>query len=301
MLLVVCLIVLVVNLPSALCWSNGGYSADTSHPDYGTHDWIAQHALDYLPAEEKQYFTDNIGYYLFGTELPDRPATKGGFGDTTKHHIYYSADGAQTDDAAARRAQIMLDTAIRELRAGNVRNAMESAGAMTHYISDMAVFGHVMGASTAWGTESHHQDYEDYVNKKTASYQSSFTSYLSFDGNLTILIAEEAAETLAYNTTFGGANQHGCTWMDQNYDWNSTVFADRCGESLNLAVNLVADALHTLYVEVNTPIASAAPTNLPAPTPTPTVPEFSVSILLVLVGLTASVLIIRNGKNRKAR
>jgi hypothetical protein len=27
-------------------WSNGGYSANPSNPDYGTHDWIAEHALD---------------------------------------------------------------------------------------------------------------------------------------------------------------------------------------------------------------------------------------------------------------
>jgi hypothetical protein len=27
-------------------WSNGGYSVDPAHPDYGAHDWIAEHALD---------------------------------------------------------------------------------------------------------------------------------------------------------------------------------------------------------------------------------------------------------------
>jgi hypothetical protein len=26
-------------------WSNGGFSADPSYPDFGTHDWIAQHAF----------------------------------------------------------------------------------------------------------------------------------------------------------------------------------------------------------------------------------------------------------------
>jgi len=33
-------------------WSNGGFSADPSNPDYGTHDWIAQHALDWMPDQE---------------------------------------------------------------------------------------------------------------------------------------------------------------------------------------------------------------------------------------------------------
>jgi len=34
-------------------WSNGGYSAAPANPDYGTHDWIAEHALDWLPLAEK--------------------------------------------------------------------------------------------------------------------------------------------------------------------------------------------------------------------------------------------------------
>jgi len=36
--------------------------------------------------------------------------------------------------------------------------------------------------------------------------------------------------------------------MDQNYNWNNPSFKSRCGESLNLAVNLIADVLHTFYV-----------------------------------------------------
>jgi len=37
--------------------------------------------------------------------------------------------------------------------------------------------------------------------------------------------------------------------MNQNYDWNNPTFRNRCGESLNLAVNLIADVLHTFYVK----------------------------------------------------
>ncbi len=32
-------------------WSNGGFSTDSTNPKYGTHDWIAQHALDWLPSK----------------------------------------------------------------------------------------------------------------------------------------------------------------------------------------------------------------------------------------------------------
>ncbi|MCJ7784747.1 MAG: hypothetical protein MUP41_12510, partial [Desulfobacterales bacterium] len=56
-------ITMSVSVMNGLAWSNGGYSADPSNPDYGTHDWIAQHALDWLPVEEKQYILDNLKAY----------------------------------------------------------------------------------------------------------------------------------------------------------------------------------------------------------------------------------------------
>ena len=74
--------VLLFNINSTLGWSNGGYSADPSHPDYGTHDWIAQHALDWLPTEEKQFILDNLQTYLYGTELPDNIQAIDGIGDS---------------------------------------------------------------------------------------------------------------------------------------------------------------------------------------------------------------------------
>ena len=43
-----------------------------------------------------------------------------------------------------------------------------------------------------------------------------------------------------------------CTWMNSNYDWQNQIFKDRCGESLNYAVNIIADVLHTLYTYNNT-------------------------------------------------
>src|SRR4030066_249100 len=74
-------------------WSNGGYSANPASPDYGTHDWIAEHALDWLPQQEKQFILDNKAAYLYGTELPDNNKAADGIGDTTKHHIYFLANG----------------------------------------------------------------------------------------------------------------------------------------------------------------------------------------------------------------
>jgi hypothetical protein len=88
---------------TANAWSNGGYSTDPTQPVYGTHDWIAQHALDWLPTNEKQYITNNLAAYLYGTELPDNSNASaiGHIGDTSKHHIYFHSNGALQDDAAA--------------------------------------------------------------------------------------------------------------------------------------------------------------------------------------------------------
>ena len=140
-------------------WSNGGFSTDPTHPVYGTHDWIAQHALDWLPATEKQYIQNNLAAYLYGTELPDNANAPGGdgIGDTTKHHVYYSASGTVTDDSSAQRANAEYNLALSYLKAQDWADAAKTAGAMTHYIDDMAVFGHVMGSSTPWGAEVHHE------------------------------------------------------------------------------------------------------------------------------------------------
>jgi len=124
---------------------------------------------------------------------------------------------------------------------------------VAHYIADMAVFGHVMGASTAWGAESHHSDYEDYVQGRTNDYADEFNSYLVFDSSLSISSAYDAALTLAYDTTFDTDGDLTCVWMDQNYNWSDATFRNRSGESLNLAVNLIADVLHSFYNEAIIP------------------------------------------------
>lgn len=240
---------LLVFTRSVFGWSNGGWTTDLANLKYGTHDWIGQHALDWLPTEEKQDILNNLAVYLYGTELPDNAnALDGtGIGDTTKHHVYYYANGSLQDDSAATRAQEEYDQALNYARAGNWVNASKTLGAMVHYISDLAVFGHVMGAQTDWQAEVHHSDYEDYVDTRTDNYTDTFNSYLVFDGALTNISAYDATLRLAFNTTFGDNGLYKCTWMDQNYNWTDPTFKGRAAESLNLGVNLVADVLHTFY------------------------------------------------------
>ncbi|MBS7627931.1 hypothetical protein KEJ36_03845, partial [Candidatus Bathyarchaeota archaeon] len=80
--------------------------------------------------------------------------------------------------------------------------------------------------------------------------EAEFNSYLSFDGSLATLSAYEAALKLAYDTTFDPSGRGlTCVWMDRNYNWRNQTFRNRVGESLNLAVNYLADVLYTLYME----------------------------------------------------
>ncbi len=281
--------------------------------NYGTHDWIAQHALDWLPTEEKQLFESHLSSFLYGTELPDNPNTFDGLGDTTKHHIYFYANGSLQDDASAVRAQQEYANAQASFTAGNLSAMALHLGMVTHYISDMAVFGHVMGSSTVWEAEVHHSDYEDYVLARTETYTSSFDGCLVFDGNLAVGAAYDAAIAVARDTTFDGAEGLTCTWMDTHYNWSDPAFKSRCGESLNFATNTVADVLHTFYLEAMAPAVTPTPTAMdtaqptstitptasPTPTPTasPQVPEFPSEVtLFLLFAASASLVVYRHKK-----
>ncbi|MCS7124774.1 MAG: zinc dependent phospholipase C family protein [Candidatus Bathyarchaeota archaeon] len=264
----------------ASCWGNGGYSANPSSPNYGTHDWIAEHALDWLPTAEKEFILENLAAYFYGTELPDNKNAPDGIGDTAKHHVYFFVNGSLQDDVGAVRAQQEYENALNLYKAGRVAEAVKRLGAMTHYIVDLAVFGHVMGAKTEWGEEKHHSDYEDYVERRTNSYEDEFNVFLQFDGTLETLTAYDAALKLAYDTTFDTDGDLTCVWMDNNYNWSNPAFLNRCGESLNLAVNLIADVLHTFALQA--PQAQKSP-DTPDIKPTPII--VAVALISAFIGL----------------
>jgi hypothetical protein len=125
---------------------------------------------------------------------------------------------------------------------------------MTHYISDLASFGHVMGAGTDWGAEpeSVHGNYEDHVQTLTDEPGEAVIS-VSFDGMLSPTSAYDAALALARDTTFDLSGMgHTAVWMNQTNDWNSPVFTARAYQSINLAVNYVAEAVHAVWSGVTT-------------------------------------------------
>ena len=234
----------------AWAWSNGGYSADANNPDYGTHDWIAERALEWIPANEKALILTYRASYLYGTELPDNNQAADGIGDTTLHHVYFFANGSVQDDSAARRARDMQDQAAAALLVQDYALTAKWTGAMTHYIADQAVFGHVMGSATEWGSEQHHSDYEDYVNTRTDT-PGEATIQVSFDGVLATTSAYDVALSLGRDTTFdlSGAGRT-AVWMHQHYNWSDPTFLARAYESINLAVNYVAEAVHAVWSTV---------------------------------------------------
>lgn len=238
-------------IPGNLAWSNGGFSTDETNPVYGSHDWISHHALDLLPAAEKDYLLANLDGFLIGTELPDNTGLPDGLGDTSRHHVYFDSGGNITDDIGAERAQTEFEHVIGFLEYGDLDRAARYAGIMSHYIADVAVWGHTMAASTPWGTEVHHSDFESYVNARMTTYGAA-TFTVAYDGSLDIIDAHAATIGMARNTTFGdGGDQQSNLWMDGNYDWADPTFNTSANAGISRAANLIADVLHTIYVIAN--------------------------------------------------
>lgn len=52
--------------------------------------------------------------------------------------------------------------------------------------------------------------------------------------------------------------------MDNDYDWNNEQFKARVDDSLNLAVNYVANVLHTLWLDAGEPIPEYSSILFPA-------------------------------------
>jgi hypothetical protein len=242
---------------TAVAWSNGGYTTDQNNPKYGTHDWIADHAMNLLPSNESGWLTQNKNAFLYGTEAPDNSAAlfqgRKGYGDTTHHHNYYSGIIC-IDSSASQRAGEEYQKALACLQNGSYALAAWFAGAMTHYIDDLACWAHVLNneSSTA------HSDFESQVDKVTGSYGASMFA-VTFDGTLETISASNAATALGQNTYTDGGATYNAWWMNVNFQsgWTnvnqwSQPFKNRAMESINLAVNTVADVLHTLAVESGT-------------------------------------------------
>jgi hypothetical protein len=229
---------------TADAWSNGGYSWDPLDPDYGTHDWIAEAALAIQTRDASFLTGDNLVRFLLGTEAPDNDEY---IGDHDEHHVYYYATGAVQDDAAGLRAQDMYDLALLADLEDRPADTAYYLGAMAHYISDVGVFGHTMGAVTVWGYEEHHTDYEEEFESIIDSLER------PTDMTLSNMSAYDAALGLAKDITFGTGSIKANTWMDDNYEWSDSVFVASAMASLDAAVYSVAATIEHFLWEVGAP------------------------------------------------
>lgn len=141
------------------------------------------------------------------------------------------------------------------LGAGDYSAAAKWMGVTTHYVDDVAVFSHVMGQKTDWGAEKHHDDYEEWANRRSNKYESTFTMCLQFNGELNqSATAYDSALKIAHDTTFDDTGKgHTAKWMDTNYDPLDSLFQTRVCESINLAVNVLASLIYSAGKSTNIP------------------------------------------------
>jgi hypothetical protein len=271
---------------------------------YGTHNFLAEHALALLPYEPPYFFLMAPGSrpygvfasenYLSGTSLPDL----GGLGfkpDWELHAVYYSSDGSLIDDYAARRAQESYEQVLSFLRNGDMKNAAIWMGITSHYVTDVTSYWHVMGKGKEWVTASKNGlTYENRVKEETNDYNAPFASCLSFDGKLEHVSAYDITLKLAYDTTFDTSGSgRTAKWMDDNYDKydNPTYpyYRERVCESLNLAANAVADLIYSAVqpaTDTTTAVLTAATRTNEATTSTVTIKTTLISTSNVTVIVT---------------
>lgn len=252
---------LTILSPCVDAWSNGGYSADPDNPDYGTHDWIADMALT-LQARDVTFLSATYhSLFLLGTEAPDNPEY---IGDTMNHHVYFYASGQLQDDICAQRASQIYQTALDYLLVKDYRNAAYDIGVLTHYMADVGVFGHTMGAYTDWGAEVHHSDYENEIESMIDS--------LSLPAGLILENSDayEATLNLAEVVTFGSGTIRSNVWMDTNYDWSDPEFIASARESVFASVSTVAAVINHLLAESATSAPPTPPPPAAEPPSTPT-------------------------------
>ena len=252
----------------AFGWNNGqsgnartDLPAECTDPPYSTHDWVADHALDMLPDAEKDWITPHRAMYLLGTEAPDNavilascgsPHT--GYGDTglghsvdwnADHTAWALRDDGTLQDRAARRAQEEYGKAVLAFQQGNESDAAFFLGAMAHYIGDVSQYGH------SGPGEDHHSDYERWASSRSEPTDTVFTPFLS-ESLLVRRTPYTAAKRISKATSGGKGEIQTFAFMDANYaNRNSDPdYLASTGKALDMAVNELADVLHTFFLNV---------------------------------------------------
>ncbi len=257
------LLFLIVLLTStAAAWGNGYsvYGSDIYADEfskwervdmYGTHDYLAQRALDMLKQEapEEAAWILNSTYF-YGTELPDSDGHKESLNDRVGQVLGFDSDGRLTDSRLADLSVLHYDVMVSSIQKGAKGIASKWAGVAASYISDAWLFSRVIPYSR------HGDGFERYVLRyTTAAYPSKtfdnlYGDYIEFDGKLEKIYVYDAVVRLGRDTYMGRHGDCSASWMEQNYDLdNMSEFTECAGKNFNNIVNAIVDVLHTAYYE----------------------------------------------------
>lgn len=248
-------------------WTNGQSGNDVTDevrecqsPPYSIHDWIAEKALSLLPEKERQWIEAHKTLYLLGTEAPDNnkipvecntPNT--GYDDRSKgHHVQWNAKHSnfyrkltgRLKDRSARRAREEYAKAVKAFKNDKLADAAYYLGAMSHYIGDVSQFGH-----TIRGEKNHH-NYELWVGEQMNSFDSqAFDAYIQYDGPV-YRKPYTAVKRISRVISKGEGKILSARDMDSKFktEKDTQVYLDSVGNSLNLAINELADVLHSFNV-----------------------------------------------------
>ena len=213
---------------------------------YGTHDYLAQYALKWLPADERAWIVNET--YFYGTELPDSQLREG-FDDAARQHIYFNPNGSVADGVMAQKSIRKYNLTIDLLRREKNDTASKWAGSIVHYISEAGLWGNVMKRAIS------SRRFEQYVLIRTdiifpsSDFESLFSGYLAFD-SLDNISPYDAVLKVA-NATYFGDEDGRCNakWMDENYNVSDPEFLRCAGRNFNNIINAIADVIHSIYME----------------------------------------------------
>lgn len=241
-------------------WNNGQKGntttttkAECSTVPYGTHDWIADQAVELLPDAERAWLLPHRAIYLVGTEAPDHkliPLSCGvphrGYDDRSAGHSveWNAAVTEMVNDCPAVRAEQEYSKAKIAFEQGKSAHAAFFLGAMAHYIGDCAQYGH------NYREEKNHGNYEAWAAAQTPSLTApTFQSAISLD-SLVRRTPYTATRRVSRAIFVGGGAILPAPKMDSLFSSKPQEFMTSVGASLNVGVNELADVLHTFFLNV---------------------------------------------------
>lgn len=248
---------------SGYCWGNG-YSiyGDPIFADsvtgwkntnmYGTHDYLAQKALEMLAeAAPEEAMWINQRYYFYGTELPDSLGMGESINDRAAQYLTFDGGGRLIDDSLAKQSMKRYDQLIAAIKRGDIGTASKFAGTLAAYVSNAGLFSRVVDTATNGKNFEDHILFLTDIKYPSPEFEEKYGD-LSFDGKLESISPYDATIRLGQRTYLGSNDPNCCALcLEENYDLESQQFIDCARDNFENIVNAIVDVLHTAYVEAN--------------------------------------------------